>query len=240
MSFFHLQRRLGRAGADFFLGDEIPVRFVVFDVLWIDGRSLIAEPLSARREILDAIPLPGISMAAERFKASSVREIDELFDKSRERHREGLMIKDPASIYQAGRRGMAWIKLKKAFATLDVVVTGVEWGHGRRRDMLSDYTFAIRDTKSKALLTIGKAYSGLTDVEITRLTEHFLATTIAERGNYREVEPTVVLEIAFDSVQPSSRHASGYALRFPRIHRIRDDKTINEIDDLAEVKKLAR
>ncbi len=238
MSFFHLQRRLGRAGSDFFLGEEIPVRLVVFDVLWLDGRSLIGETLSERRELLDEISLPEVAVTAERFSASSAQEIDVLFDKARERHREGLMIKDPASTYQAGRRGMAWIKLKKAFATLDVVVTGVEWGHGRRRDLLSDYTFAIRDGRTKALMTIGKAYSGLTDMEIARLTEHFLDTTVDERGNFREVEPTVVLEIAFDSVQPSARHASGYALRFPRILRIREDKAVDEIDTLTVVKKL--
>jgi DNA ligase-1 len=149
------------------------------------------------------------------------------------------MAKDPASSYTPGRRGLAWLKLKKAYATLDVVVVGVEYGHGKRRDVLSDYTFAIRDTEHDRLLTVGKAYSGLTDVEIAQLTEHFLANTIEVHGRYRVVVPDTVLEVAFDTIQPSTRHQSGFALRFPRIARIRTDKSPAEIDTLETCRKLA-
>jgi DNA ligase-1 len=131
------------------------------------------------------------------------------------------------------------LKLKKAYATLDVVVVGVEWGHGKRRNVLSDYTFAVRDEATDRLLPVGKAYSGLTDAEIAQYTDHFLQTTLEERGRYRTVQPDVVLEVAFDTIQPSARHASGYALRFPRILRIRDDKPVNEIDTLAFCRKLS-
>jgi DNA ligase-1 len=149
------------------------------------------------------------------------------------------MAKDPASPYTPGRRGLAWLKLKKAAATLDVVVVAVEQGHGRRRDVLSDYTFAVRDEESGRLLTVGKAYSGLTDEEIAHLTTHFAERTLEERGRRRLVIPDVVLEIAFDAIQPSDRPDSGFALRVPRIARIRTDKTPADIDTLATCRRLA-
>ena len=166
-------------------------------------------------------------------------EIEAAFLAARQRGNEGLMAKDPQSIYTPGRRGLSWLKLKKAYATLDVVVVGVEYGHGKRRDVLSDYTFAIRDTEHNRLLTVGKAYSGLTDIEIAQLTEHFIANTIEVHGRFRTVVPDTVLEIAFDSIQASSRHQSGYALRFPRIARIRTDKSVAEIDTLETCRRLA-
>src|SRR5256885_9333455 len=126
---------------------------------------------------------------------------------------KGLMIKVPGSFYFPGARGMFWFKLKKELATLDVVVVAAELGHGKRNNVLSDYTFAVRDETTGELLPVGKAYSGLTDVEITELTEHFKQNTIADHCRYRRVNPNVVLEVAFNSIQPSTRHASGLALR---------------------------
>jgi DNA ligase-1 len=152
------------------------------------------------------------------------------------------MIKSPASLYKPGRRGRDWLKLKRAIATLDVAVTAVEVGHGKRRNLLSDYTFAVRKSvEDDELLNIGKAYSGLTDRELTELTEWFKEHTIQEfaHGRVRVVEPTIVIEVTFDRVQPSKRHKSGYALRFPRILRLRPDKTAAEIDTLETVKRLA-
>jgi DNA ligase-1 len=237
LSFHDLQKRLGRkGGGDFFLGEEIPVRLMVFDLLWINGRSLLAEPLRTRRELLDGLALPpGI----ERVAVSQVRsaaEIDAAFDAARGRSNEGLMVKDAESAYTPGRRGMSWLKLKKELATLDVVVVGAEYGHGKRSGVLSDYTFAVRS--GEQLLTIGKAYSGLTDVEIAELTAHFLSTTIAVHGRYREVTPDIVLEVAFNGVQESDRHASGLALRFPRIKAIRRDKSVADIDTLTTARRL--
>ena len=150
------------------------------------------------------------------------------------------MVKDPESVYSPGRRGLAWLKLKKALATLDCVVVGAEYGHGRRNKVLSDYTFAVRDEETGELKTIGKAYSGLTDVEIAGLTEHFLGIAIRQHGRYFEVKPEIVLEIAFDRMQPSDRHTSGLAMRFPRIARIRTDKTLADIDTLATARRLVR
>ena len=133
---------------------------------------------------------------------------------------------------------MAWLKLKRPLATLDVVVTAVEWGHGKRRGVLSDYTFAVRDEASGTLLNVGKAYSGLTDAEIAEMTEFFLANTLADYGRSRLVEPNTVIEVAFDAIQRSARHRSGFALRFPRIVRLRPDKPVTEIDTLARVDEL--
>ena len=168
--------------------------------------------------------------------------MDDEFDAARARGNEGLMIKDPSSLYKPGRRGREWLKLKKALATLDVVVTAVELGHGKRRSVLSDYTFAVRRSETDGeLLNIGKAYSGLTDVEIAEMTEWFREHTIQQfaHGRVRMVEPRIVLEVTFDRVQPSNRHKSGFALRFPRIVRLRPDKNPDEIDTLETVRKLA-
>jgi DNA ligase-1 len=150
------------------------------------------------------------------------------------------MVKDPDSTYQPGRRGLGWLKLKKALATLDCVVVGVEWGHGKRRGVLSDYTFAVRETDESGsrLLTIGKAYTGLTDAEIAEMTEYFKGVTLQDFGRYRTVVPERVVEIAFDRIMRSGRHRSGFAMRFPRIVRLRDDKRPDEIDTLATVEAL--
>ncbi|HWA08876.1 MAG TPA: ATP-dependent DNA ligase [Opitutaceae bacterium] len=241
LPFAELQKRLGRKGDDFFLGAEIPVSVSLYDLLWRDGRTLLKEPLTVRRRLLAGLLAPGgqrIALAPVQ-QAATAAEIEAAFLAARARGNEGLMAKDPGSFYTPGRRGLAWLKLKKAYATLDVVVVSVEAGHGKRRDVLSDYTFAIRDDESDRLLTVGKAYSGLTDAEIAELTQHFLEHTTEVRGRHRRVVPDVVLEIAFDSIQPSDRHQSGFALRFPRIVRIRTDKTPAEIDTLATCRRLA-
>jgi DNA ligase-1 len=246
LPFAELQKRLGRQGDDFFLGAEIPVSISAYDLLWRDGRVLLGEPLRERRRLLAELlrdasghaRVPVLALAPTQ-QASSADEIEAAFLQSRARGNEGLMAKDPASAYTPGRRGLAWVKLKKAYATLDVVVVGVEYGHGKRRDVLSDYTFAIREAEGGRLLTVGKAYSGLTDAEIAQLTQHFLEHTLEERGRYRSVVPDTVLEIAFDSIRPSARHESGFALRFPRIARIRTDKTPREIDTLETCRRLA-
>jgi len=162
--------------------------------------------------------------------------LESYFEASAQRRNEGLMLKDAASLYVPGKRGISWMKWKKALATLDVVVTGVELGHGRRRDVLSDYTFAVRN--DGRLLNIGKAYSGLTDAEISEMTTFFKAHTIQDLGRFRLVEPLVVLEVAFNGIQKSERHNSGFALRFPRIIRIRHDKKCEDIDTMAAVEKI--
>jgi DNA ligase-1 len=243
LTFFDLQKRLGRKtdALDLFetSSADVPVIFVAFDLLFLDGRSLLRTPLRERRELLRGLKLPSKFQIASVVAAHSANEIETEFKRARLRLNEGLMVKDPESFYSPGRRGMFWFKLKKELATLDVVVVGAELGHGKRNHVLSDYTFAVRDEGSGELLPIGKAYSGLTDVEIAELTEHFKQNTLVERGRYREVKPDIILEIAFNSIQPSSRHSSGLALRFPRIKAIRRDKAIENIDTLGYAQQLA-
>jgi len=243
LTFFDLQKRLGRKSesADLFAAPsaDVPVVFVAFDLLWLDSRSLLRTPLRERRELLRGLTMPAHFQVTEVSPARSAAEIESAFQMARRRFNEGLMIKDPESRYAPGRRGLFWFKLKKELATLDVVVVAAELGHGKRNRVLSDYTFAVRDEETGQLLPIGKAYSGLTDLEIAELTDHFRRNAVVDRGRYLEVKPDTVLEIAFDSIQPSTRHASGLALRFPRIKAIRRDKTPNAIDTLAYARKLA-
>ncbi len=240
LTFFDLQKRLGRRDQeDLFMPSAISVQYVIFDVLWRNGESLLQRPLTERRQVLESLQLPAGLTRIERFTATSSEEIEMAFQAARRRGNEGLIIKSPSSLYTPGRRGKAWLKLKKAFSTLDVVVVKAEQGHGKRNHVLSDYTFAVRDEATGQLRTIGKAYSGLTDAEIETLTEHFTENTLSTRGRVRTVVPDTVLEIAFDSIQPSDRHDSGLALRFPRIKAIRHDKRPDEIDTLGYAKKLA-
>ena len=238
LPFFELQKRLGRAEPDLFLGSEIPVVCVVFDLLSLDGTTLLRETLRSRRAHLAALNFTEPLRRAELFQALGPAELDDLFKATRKHGHEGLMIKDPESPYMPGRRGGSWVKLKKRLATLDVVVTAVEYGHGKRRGVLSDYTFALRDESTGRLVTLGKAYTGLTDAEIAELTDEFLGLTVSKSGNRHEVEPRVVLEIAFDTIRTSPRHNSGLSLRFPRIARLRRDKSEADIDTLATARRL--
>ena len=251
LPFSDLQKRLGRKTVSEDLLKSTPAVFVAWDLLYATGRVLIDDPLETRRAKLEEVVRTACGSGrlnlgtvrlsqAKRFHDAAA--LDDEFDAARARGNEGLMIKDPASFYKPGRRGREWLKLKKALATLDVVVTTVELGHGKRHKVLSDYTFAVRRSETDGeLLNIGKAYSGLTDVEIAEMTEWFRAHTIQEfaHGRVRVVEPRIVIEVTFDRVQLSKRHKGGYALRFPRIVRLRPDKTVDEIDTLETVRKLA-
>jgi len=243
-----LQGRLGRKSPSAAVLAATPVIFVAFDLL-ASGHGaatpepLLRTPLRERRDRLERLGLgtrAGFGLS-HLETATSEAELDERFAAARARGNEGLMVKDPASGYSPGRRGYGWLKLKRPLATLDCVVVGVEVGHGKRHGVLSDYTFAVRDDRPEAphpLATIGKAYSGLTDAELADMTRWFTDHTVSIHGRYRVVEPTVVVEVAFDVIQRSRRHASGYALRFPRIARLRDDKGPDEIDRLSTVAAL--
>jgi DNA ligase-1 len=174
------------------------------------------------------------------LRAKTPDELEEHFTAAQARGNEGLMIKDLGSAYLPGKRGKSWLKMKRELATLDVVVTAVEYGHGKRMGVLSDYTFAVwdTDTNNAQLVNIGKAYSGLTDVEIAEMTQWFLEHTIEDQGFRRTVEPKIVLEVAFNNMMKSERHESGYALRFPRIVRLRPDKTADEADTIGRVREI--
>jgi len=248
LPFLALQGRIGRKrpGADILA--SVPVIFVAWDALVLGPRdgeveALLDRPLEERRARLEALNLPlaadgGAFGLSHLMTVGSVEELEAEFAAARARRNEGLMVKDPKSAYTPGRRGLGWLKMKKALATIDCVVVGVEVGHGKRHGVLSDYTFAVRDEANDRLVNIGKAYSGLTDAEIAEMTTWFEEHTIARFGRYRQVEPTVVVEVAFDVIMRSTRHQSGFALRFPRIANLRRDKPASEIDTLATVERL--
>lgn len=242
LPFSELQKRLGRKTIGEDLLAEVPVILVAYDLLYAYGRVLTDESLEDRRKLLEQmIPTEGTVRVSVAKRFEVVAALDDEFNDARARGNEGLMIKSPASFYKPGRRGREWLKLKRAIATLDVVVTAVEVGHGKRRNLLSDYTFAVRRSEEDdELLNIGKAYSGLTDAELTEMTEWFTGHTIGEfaHGRVRLVKPEMVIEVTFDRIQESKRHQSGYALRFPRILRLRPDKKPSEIDTLETVRKL--
>ena len=250
LPFLQLQARLGRKDPSPEIQAQVPVIFVAFDLLAHgagDGghvEPLLRLPLRERRARLERLGLAATAGfgLSNLIGASDGAELSAIFTLAQQRGNEGLMIKDPDSIYSVGRRGFGWLKLKRPLTTLDCVVVGVEVGHGKRHGVLSDYTFAVRDDRPEAadgaLATIGKAYSGLTDAEIAQMTIWFEEHTLRRFGRYRLVEPTVVVEIAFDVIHRSNRHVSGFALRFPRIVRIRDDKTAGEVDALSTVAML--
>jgi DNA ligase-1 len=196
----------------------------------VTQRGLFADAVRIGPDAVSRLVLsPAIELA-------SAEQLDQAYTDARARGNEGVMIKARGSVYQPGRRGLAWLKLKRELATLDVVVTAAEFGHGKRAGILSDYTFAVRD--GEELKNVGKAYSGLTDAEIAELSRFFMEHTIENFGYVRSVEPVLVLEVAFNNVMRSERHASGFALRFPRILRIRQDKPVEEIDTLARVEEI--
>ena len=248
LPFLRLQARLGRKEPSAAVMSAVPVVYVAFDVLALGSRGgvvapLLDIPLTERRERLVGLDLPDVGTGG-RFALShlvsvgSVEGLEREFAAARGRRNEGLMVKDPTSPYSPGRRGLGWLKMKKALATLDCVVVGVEVGHGKRHGVLSDWTFAVRDEAGGRLVNIGKAYTGLTDAELAEMTGWFTAHTISTHGRYRVVEPTVVIEVAFDVIQRSPRHRSGFALRFPRIARLRRDKDARDADTLATVEAL--
>ena len=246
LPFRHLQPRLQRIDPTVELQREIPVTFVVFDLFAAGDRFLLDEPLVERRAALAELVATNerVDLAPWRtLETSSTPDaIAELFTAARERGNEGLMLKRTDAPYVPGRRGKWWLKLKRELSTLDAVVVAVEWGHGKRRAVLSDYTFAVRRSASDGeLLAIGKAYTGLTDVEIAEMTTWFLAHARDDASGRRiAVEPSIVVEIAFDVIARSALHASGYSLRFPRIVRLRPDKAAGDVDTLEDVEAIYR
>jgi DNA ligase-1 len=268
LPFAVLGQRIGRKRVSNGWRQQVPVVFMAFDLMYAGGELLLERPLRERRNRLEAVVeelvervvspvivderardsqtvlFAGVESAGvERLMISpsrlveSAEDIDRAYADARARANEGVMLKAAGSVYQPGRRGLAWLKLKRELATLDVVVTGAEFGHGKRAGILSDYTFAVRGAGGE-LLNVGKAYSGLTDAEIAEMSAWMMEHTLEDQGYFRTVEPLMVLEVAFNNIMRSGRHASGFALRFPRILRIRTDKPVSEIDTVERVEEI--
>lgn len=240
LHFQELQKRLHKKNLTEQIMTETPLVYVVFDIMYLNGESLNKKSIKQRKEILSNMSFKEpIVNSTYRF-VDSEQDIIAMFEKSKEIGHEGLVIKDPDSNYHPGKRGRYWIKLKRELDTIDAIIVVAEYGHGKRAGVLSDYTFAVRDDDSNVdnLRTIGKAYSGLTDHEIHQITKKLKSIMIKDEGTRIIVKPEIVLEVAFDSIQKSNRHDSGFALRFPRIKNIREDKSISDIDSLQKVKQI--
>jgi DNA ligase-1 len=271
LPFAVLGQRIGRKRVSNEWRQQVPVIFMAFDLMFAGDLLLDLPLRERRNrleavaeKLVDVVRSPlavderkkraqGLMFAepdgegVERLLLSpsrlveSAEDIDRAYADARARANEGVMLKAAESTYLPGRRGLAWLKLKRELATLDVVITGAEFGHGKRAGILSDYTFAVRGPdyeKTGELLNVGKAYSGLTDAEIAELSAWMMEHTLEDQGYFRTVEPLRVLEVAFNNIMRSDRHASGFALRFPRIVRIRDDKPVSEIDTVERVEEV--
>ncbi|MBM3898460.1 MAG: ATP-dependent DNA ligase [Thaumarchaeota archaeon] len=238
LPFQELQRRIRKKSPTKEIMEDVPVVYKCFDILYLDGRPLLEKSLLQRRKILESLKLPDIIQLSRIETVSSAEALQRAFEKSKKLGYEGLVVKDPESPYRPGRRGKYWVKLKKELDTLDVVVVAAEYGHGKRAGTISDYTFAVRDNGE--FRVVGKAYSGLSDEEIDYMTERVNSLLVQDLGYRMAVKPEIILEVAFDAIQKSDRHDSGYALRFPRIKRIRLDKNVDEIDTIQRVETIYR
>lgn len=238
LNFNRLQQRIARKQVRASVMQDVSVAFIAYDLLLRNGMLLLERTLEERRaelqELFGRLPFP--LLLSEQRDLAVLGELDDLFAEARNRGNEGLLLKCKGSMYEPGRRSGAWYKLKRPYGTLDVVITAAEQGEGRRAIYLSDYTFAVRS--GEQYVNVGKAYSGLADSEVKELTRVLRAASVERFGRVVLVRPEVVLEVAFDGVQKSARHKSGYALRFPRILRWRRDKKPEESDDLARVEAL--
>jgi DNA ligase 1 len=262
LHFQELQKRLRRKNVTDYITTEIPIYYIVYDIMYFKDNQVLKKSLLDRKNLLSTISFKKPIINSSYKISDSIEQVIAIFNESKDIGHEGLVVKDPLSQYHPGKRGRYWMKLKKELDTIDAVIVIAEYGHGKRAGVLSDYTFAVRDEDKKntnnnnnnnnfnlnnnnnnylensRLKTIGKAYSGLTDKEIDEMTERLKQIIVEDNGNRILVKPEIVLEVAFDTIQKSDRHNSGFALRFPRIKNIRIDKSLNDIDTLEKVRQI--
>jgi DNA ligase 1 len=255
LHFQELQKRLRRKNVTDDITTEIPIYYIVYDIMYFKDNQVLKKSLLDRKNILSTISFKKPIINSSYKILDSIEQIIAIFNESKDIGHEGLVVKDPLSQYHPGKRGRYWMKLKKELDTIDAVIVIAEYGHGKRAGVLSDYTFAVIDDddddddknlnnnnnnylENSRLKTIGKAYSGLTDKEIDEMTERLREIIIEDNGNRILVKPEIVLEVAFDTIQKSDRHNSGFALRFPRIKNIRTDKSLKDIDTLEKVRQI--
>ncbi|MDF2736851.1 MAG: putative ligase-like protein [Nitrososphaeraceae archaeon] len=252
LHFQELQKRLRRKNVTNSIQTEVPIYYIIYDIMYFKNYQVLKKSLFDRKDILSTISFKEPIINSNYKIVESIEKVIAIFNESKDIGHEGLVVKDPLSQYHPGKRGRYWMKLKKELDTIDAVIVIAEYGHGKRAGVLSDYTFAVIDEESNddynndsnfyekniRLKTIGKAYSGLTDKEIDEMTKRLREIAVEDEGNRIRVKPEIVLEVAFDTIQQSERHNSGFALRFPRIKSIRIDKGIKDIDTLEKVRQI--
>jgi len=237
LPFSSLQKRLNRKNVELTFWPDVPLTFMVFDLLELAGKDLRSQPLSARRELLGHLHLPGMLRISGKVSLTGWSDLTALIEQSRAKRVEGLMLKRWDSLYQPGRPVGPWWKFKVQPFTIDAILVAAQPGRGRRAGLLTDYTFAIADASGK-LVTICKAYSGLTDEELMEVDRYVRQVSRERFGPVYSVPPERVYEIGFEAIAASDRHKSGIALRFPRILRQRTDKSIAQADTVASVQKM--
>lgn len=238
MAFQEILKRFRRKYHVARLAKEIPLRLFLFDLIYLEGESLADRPLKERRALLEGVA--EADLLADQMLSDNPVEVAAAYERALEAGHEGLIIKNPASAYAPGKRGKNWLKIKPVMETLDLVVIGAKWGEGRRASFLGSYRLACMDQSSGRLLDVGWVATGLTDEALADLTEMFRELVILEKGMEVEIKPAVIFEVAYEEIQKSPNYSSGYALRFPRMVRVRDDKSLEEADTLERILSLYR
>ena len=234
--FQHLMRRFRRVHGIHEMTQEIPIELQLFDIIYLDGTSLVNLPYTERRKKLSEIA-GGIELTKELVTDKAGLAQDFLVEALNKGH-EGLMAKKLDSPYTPGIRGKRWFKIKQILEPLDLVIVAAEWGYGRRHEWLSDYYLAARDVETGQFVIVGKTFKGLTDREIIDITERLKASVIREEQHRVVVVPRIVVEVAYNEIQQSPKYECGMALRFARITRIRDDKSPEEADTIQHVREI--
>ena len=234
--FQHLMRRFKRVHQIQRMTEKIPVRLYLFDIFYLNGKSLISLPYQQRRQILAEnsgdIPL------TKQIITDKKEQAEKFLREAINAGHEGLMAKKLDSPYTPRTRGKRWLKIKPVLEPLDLVITAAEYGYGRRHGWLSDYYLAARDAATGEFLTVGKTFKGLTDAEIIEITKRLKELIVSVEGNRVVVLPRIVVEVVYNEVQKSPKYKSEMALRFARISRIRDDKGPEDADTIAKVRKI--
>ena len=223
------------------LAAQIPLRLFLFDLIYLDGKSVTHLPLSERRALLEKITTQNptsYALLADQVLSDSVEATEEIYRQALAAGHEGLILKNPSSVYAPGKRGKNWLKIKPVMETLDLVVIGAKWGEGRRASFLGSYRLGCRDTATGNLLDMGFVATGITDEALAELTDMFRELILLEKGMEVEIKPAVIFEVAYEEIQRSPNYSSGYALRFPRMVAVRDDKSLEEADSLERVVSL--
>ena len=223
------------------LAAQIPLRLFLFDLIYLDGKSVTHLPLSERRALLEKVTKQNpasFALLADQVLSDSVEAVEEIYRQALNAGHEGLILKNPTSVYAPGKRGKNWLKIKPVMETLDLVVIGAKWGEGRRASFLGSYRLGCRDTATGNLLDMGYVATGLTDEALAELTSMFRELILLEKGMEVEIKPAVIFEVAYEEIQRSPNYSSGYALRFPRMVAVRDDKSLEEADSLERVVSL--
>ncbi|AFV23026.1 DNA ligase I, ATP-dependent Dnl1 [Methanolobus psychrophilus R15] len=240
-AFQDILRRLRRKHEVDSTAKEIPLSINIFDIMYLNGEGLIDAPLVKRREMLEGCVENGDSIRVDRqVVTSDPEEINIIYTEALRAGHEGIMIKNPQSPYSPGKRGKNWLKKKPVMETLDLAVIGAEWGYGRRTSFMGSYALACHDPKTGRFLPVGKVATGFSDEQLSELTAVFSDLIVMQSGTKIELKPQVIFEVAFEEIQKSTNYESGYALRFPRLVNVRDDKSLEDVETIGRLEEMYR